>query len=162
MLNRIYRAFMIDKTLFRNLADDPSYTGEAIAIAVLSALIGAFSALWRSPNPAQGMLVSFTVNVLLSWVLVAVIVYLVGTYVFKGRSGIVEMLRVLAYAGVWRFAAIIPCMGWLIALIGGMIATVVAVRELMEFDTTKAVITSVLGWVVYLVVQAILAGTLFG
>ena len=45
----------------------------------------------------------------------------------------------------------ISCLGWLAALIGALLALVagvIAVRESMEFDTGKAVLTVAIAWVI--------------
>jgi hypothetical protein len=54
----------------------------------------------------------------------------------------------------------IPCAGALISLVGLVLtvaAGVIAIRESMEFDTTNAVVTAILGFGVYIVASLILA-----
>jgi hypothetical protein len=105
-------------------------------------------------------------GILLGWILWAVLTYFVGTMLFQGRTDISEMMRVLGFASAPRLLgifAIIPCLGWLAALIGwilSLIAGVIAVREAMEFDTGKAIITVVISWVITLVISLIVGGIL--
>ena len=76
------------------------------------------------------------------------------------------MMRVLGYANapnLLGFFGFIPCVGWLIALIGwilSVIAGVIAVREAMEFDTTKAIITVVVSWVIQFILVLIIGAIL--
>jgi hypothetical protein len=56
---------------------------------------------------------------------------------------------------------IIPCLGWIAALVGwvlSLIAGVIAIREAMEFDTVKAVITVLIAWVISFGIQWIIGG----
>ena len=60
--------------------------------------------------------------------------------------------------------AFIPCVGWIIALAGwllSLIAGFIAVREAMEFDTGKAILTVLIGWVIsFAITMAV--GLVFG
>ena len=75
-------------------------------------------------------------------------------FLFKGKTDIPEMMRVLGYANAPNLLGvfgIIPCLGWIAALVGAvlsLIAGVIAVREAMEFDTIKAIITVAIAWIV--------------
>jgi hypothetical protein len=58
----------------------------------------------------------------------------------------------------------IPCVGWVFGLGGAiwaLVAGVIAVREALDFDTTKAILTVIIGWVVILVITTIV-GTVLG
>jgi len=86
---------------------------------------------------------------------------------FHGTADYGELLRTIGYAyspNVLGFFSFIPILGWLIALVGSiwaLVAGVIAVRQALDFDTTKAVLTVVIGWVVMMIVAAIIAG-IFG
>jgi hypothetical protein len=102
-------------------------------------------------------------GILIGWIGWAILTYFVGTLLFQGRADIPEMMRVLGYANAPNLLGLfgfIPCLGWLIALAGGilsLIAGVIAIREAMEFDTGKAVITVVISWVIAFVISLIIA-----
>lgn len=155
MLNRVIRAFRLDRTLFRMVADDSQYTQEAVILAVVTSLIGALGALFGN-NPLVNFIVQFLNQLLFSWVVWALVAYFVGKTFFKGRSAPMEMMRVLAYAGVWRLLTVIPCIGWIAAMVGGIVAGVIAIRESMEFDTTSAVITAVIGFALYIIASIVI------
>jgi hypothetical protein len=76
------------------------------------------------------------------------------------------MMRVLAYANAPRLLGVfsfVPCIGWILSIAGwviSVIAGVIAIRESMEFDTGKAIVTSVIGLLLYIIV-AISLGLLF-
>jgi hypothetical protein len=155
MLDRIIRAFKLDKTLYRQVADDAAFTQEAVILAVVVSLIASASAFFGS-DPIRNFIFQLLNNLLFGWVLWALVAYFVGSTFFKGRSAPMEMLRTLAYAGVFRVLGLIPCVGWVAALVGGIVAGVIAIRESMEFDTTSAVITAVIGFVLYIIASIVL------
>ncbi len=165
MIDRIIRALRLDRTLYREVADNPAYMNEAIMIAVIVSVLAAVGQL------GGGFLafISQTFNgILLGWALWAVVAYFVGANFFGGRSNIPEMMRTLAYANLPRVLGLlgfIPCIGPVLALAGWVwsaVAGVIAIRELMEFDTTKAIITAVIGLAAFLVVSIVITFVMAG
>jgi hypothetical protein len=62
------------------------------------------------------------------------------------------------------FFGFIPCIGPLISLAGwvwSLAAMVVAIREGLDVDTGKAIVTAIIGWVVVVVLN-IVVGMIFG
>lgn len=168
MFDRIVRAIKLDRTLYREVADDPAYMNEAVTIVVLVSLISSLGVLVGAGRSGPIAYVLQVLNSLLfGWVLWAVVAYFVGANFFGGRSSIPEMLRTLGYANAPRIVGLlgfIPCVGWLFSVAGWVLsiaAGVVAIRESMEFDTTKAVITAVIGLLVYIIVS-IVVGLVWG
>jgi hypothetical protein len=161
MQDRLIRAVRLDKTLFRMVADSPEYNQEATIIAVVVSVVAALGAL-GGPKPILNFFLQLASNLLLGWVLWALVAYAIGTNLFHGKSEPMEMMRTLAYAGIPRLLsvlAIIPCIGWIGSLAGGIlsiIAGVIAIRESMEFDTTSAVITAIVGFILYIAASAVL------
>jgi hypothetical protein len=160
MIDRIIRAIRLDPTLYREVADDEQYTNEAFMIVLAVALFGAvgtaISAAMADGQPVLAFLSSLFSTILLGWLLWAVIAYYVGA-ALEGKSSIMEMARTLGYANAPRLLGVfvfIPCIGLLIAIAGWLLsltAGVIAIRESMEFDTTKAAVTAILGLVVFIV-----------
>lgn len=159
MLERIIRVFKLDSSVFREIAEDKSAMTQAAIIVVVVSLISAVAmalsaVLTETGNAIGAFFLTFLSGVLLSWILWAVLTYAVGVFVFKGKTDVPEMMRVLGYANapnLLGILAIIPCVGWLAALAGGilsLIAGIIAIREAMEFDTLKAVITAVIAWII--------------
>jgi hypothetical protein len=162
MLDRIIRAIKLDPTLYREVADDEKYTNEGVLIVVLVALISSLGVLFASQTSFLSYILQVFNSLLFGWLLWGVVAYFVGSSLFAGRSNIPEMLRTLAYANAPRFLGVlgfIPCLGWIFTVAGwllGLIAGVIAIRESMEFDTGKAVITAVLGLLVYLIASVVI------
>jgi hypothetical protein len=165
MFDRVMRAIRLDATLFREVADNDQYTNEAFIIVLIVSLFSAAgAAIGAAMADGQPLLMFFTnlfSTILLGWLLWAVIAYFVGT-ALEGKSSVVEMARTLGYAnapGLLGVFSFIPCVGWLVALAGVLLslaAGVIAIRESMEFDTTKAIVTAVLGFIIYIVVRIVI------
>ena len=160
MIDRIVRAIRLDWTVFGEIAKDRDALKEA---AIIVAIVTFLSAV--GTGLAAGSLSAFAgawiAGILIGWIGWAIVTYFVGTAVFKGETDIPEMLRVLGYAsapnllGLLRF---IPCVGWAFPLIGGLLALVagiIAIREAMDFDTSNAIVTVIIGWIIVMMVQGV-------
>lgn len=157
MLDRILRSMRLDATVFKEVAADARFNGEAVIIAVLVAILAALgqglSALGGG-RPLVAFLLELASTLLLGWLLWAVIAYVVGR-MLGGAGTLSGMTRALAFAGAPRFLLLlgfIPCVGWLFRLAAWilmLVAGIIALRETMGFDTLKALVTAVLGLAVY-------------
>ena len=167
MIDRIMRVFRLDASVFKEIAEDKAAMMEAAIIVVVVHFVAAVgagigAAISDVGSPIGAFLVTWIAGVLLSWLLWAVLTYFVGTSVFQGKTDIPEMMRVLGYANapaLLGIFAIIPCLGWIAALVGGILALIagfIAVREAMEFDTTKAILTVVIAWLISFGVRMVL------
>ena len=96
----------------------------------------------------------------------AYITYFVGTNLFGGTADVGELLRTLGYASgprVLGVLAFIPCLGPLAGLVGAiwaLVTGVVAVRQALDFDTGKAILTVIIGWVIVFVITLVVAAVL--
>jgi hypothetical protein len=167
VIDRILRAVRLDWTVFREIAEDQEAMSQAAIIVVVTTFLSALGAGFAAQGFFGAFISSWLTSIIIGWIGWAVLTYLVGTYLFQGRSDIPEMMRVLGYAmapnllGFFRF---IPCAGWIIALIGGILAFIagfIAIREAMEFDTGKAIITVLISWVISFAIT-FAVGLLFG
>ena len=163
MVDRIVRAIRLDWTVFREIAQDRSAMKEAAIIVVVVSLLSSIGGGIASGNFILSFLVNWIVAILVGWIGWAILTYFVGSLLFKGKSDIAEMMRVLGYASAPKLLGLfgfIPCVGWLIALAGwvlSLIAGFIAVREAMEFDTVDAIVTIVISWVIALVISLIIS-----
>jgi hypothetical protein len=153
------RAIRLDSTVYREIAEDQNAMSEAAIIVIIVAVLSAFGRAIGSGSFFLSLIVTLLTAILVNWILWAVLTYFVGTVLFKGKTDIPEMMRVLGYAnapnllGVFGF---IPCVGWIIALLGALLSFVagfMAVREAMEFDTGSAIVTVVISWVISIVIS---------
>ena len=154
MFNRILRAVRLDPTVYREVAEDEGAMSQAAIIVIVVTLLSAIGSSIAADSFILSTLVSWITAIVIGWIGWAVLTYFIGTYVFKGRSSIAEMMRVLGFASAPRLLGIfgvIPCLGLIAALIGAVlsfIAGFIAVREAMEFDTGNAILTVLISWVI--------------
>jgi hypothetical protein len=172
MINRMIRAAMLDIAFYEEAEADTSLTQEALMVVILVSIVGGIGSFLGGIIGGDigaaiiGLIVAVVLGVI-NYYIWAYITYFVGTNLFEGTADPGELLRTLGYASSPRVLGIlgfIPCVGWLIALIGGiwaLVAGVVAVRQALDFDTTKAVITVIIGWAIILIITLVI-GTVLG
>jgi len=172
MINRVTRAAMLDVNLYEEVEADTSLNQEALIVVILVSIAGGIGSFLATVfqgeiGPAVvSLLVTIALGVV-NYYIWAYITYFVGTRLFEGTADAGELLRTLGYASGPRVLALlgfIPCLGGLAALAGAiwaLIAGVIAVRQALDFDTTKAVLTVIIGWVIVLAISLVV-GLVFG
>ena len=171
MVNRMIRAAMLDVEFYREAEADTSLTQEALMVVILVALAGSIGSfiggvISRGFGSALLALIVALVMGVVTYYIWAYVAYFVGTQLFGAAVDPGEMLRVLGYASAPRVLSIlsfIPCIGWLIALAGGiwaLIAGFIGAREALDLDTTKTLITVAIGWVIMLIITAAISAVL--
>lgn len=165
-MERLIGVFKLDKSVFENVEHDESALSQAAvvitAIAILSTIGTLINNLVFSDN-AQGFmaLVSSFLMAYIGWGLWSAAVWIVGTKMFGGQADLPEMLRVIGFAYAPMLLQIIPCIGIVAGLLWTLAAGFVAVREGLDLDNTKAFLTIVVGFFVYLIGAAVV-GMIFG
>ena len=167
MIDRMKRAAMLDVKLYQEVEEDASLNQEALIVVVLASLAGAIGAFIGGIIGAGigkallGAVASVVLGVL-SYYVWAYVTYFVGTNLFKGTADVGELLRTLGYAHTPRLLSVlsfIPCVGPIVSAAGAilsLVAAVIAVREALDFDTGKAAVTCIIGWVLILIINVVL------
>lgn len=174
IFNRMIRASRLDVAFYNEVEGNPSLNQEALIVVIITALasgIGSLLSGFISPDLSIGAaLIGMIVGIIMGvigYYIWAYLTYWIGTSLFSGTADVGELLRTLGYATAPRALGIvsfIPCVGPLIALVGAiwsLVAGVIAVREALDFDTGKAVLTVVIGWLVVFIITALI-GTVIG
>ena len=173
MFNRVVRAAMLDVNLYEEVEADTSLTQEALMVVILVSVasgIGSFLAGLIGEGGIGAALIGLIFGMVmgvLGYYIWAYITYFVGTNLFGGTADVGELLRTLGYASgprVLGVLAFIPCLGGLAGLGGAiwaLVTGVIAVRQALDFDTTKAILTVIIGWVIVLIISVVL-GTVLG
>ncbi len=104
--------------------------------------------------------ISPIISTFVGWLLWSVVLYFVGTSFFGGQADIGEMLRVVGFAYAPMALGIIPCIGTVIGLIWTLVALVIAVRQGLDIDTTKAVIVGAIGFVLVVTLNWLVSSVL--
>jgi len=168
IVDRVIRAAKLEVELYEEVEADETLTSQAIAVVVIAAIAGgiggAIGAIMRGSIGGFFLALIITpIIAVIGYFIWAALTYLIGTRLFQGTADYGEMLRALGYSygpQVLGLLSFIPCVGALFSLAGwiwSLVAGVVAIRQALDFDTGKAVITCVIGWVVMLILYAILS-----
>lgn len=158
MIDRIIRAIRLDRKLFREVAADEGYLSEAVIIVVAVAVLSGAGAAVTANQAVLAFFIEMMNSLVLGWLLWSALAYLIGSRL-GGRSSVLEMARTLGFASAPRLISLfgfVPCVGWVFLLAGwglGIAAGVIAIRESMEFDTRRALITAGLGLLLYILVR---------
>ncbi len=172
MIANVRRAMSLDRSFYREVANDERYNQEALMVVVVAAVltgIGGFLGGILTGN-FLGALVGLVVGVILAvagYYIWSYVVQFVGKAMFQGQATVPQLLRTLGYAyaptvlGVFSF---IPCFGGLIALVGSIWSLVCgffAVRETHGLSDGKTIVTVVAGWLLVLIITAVVSA-IFG
>ena len=167
---RLVGAARLDARIFEEIEGDTSATGQAMMAVVLSSIatgigtasVGGFGVVALT----LGTLIALT-----SWVVWAVLTYLIGTRLLpepQTRADVAELLRTTGFAsapGLLRMIGVIPGLGWIVYIttsIWMLAAMVIGVRQALDFTTTgRAIAVCAAGWVLSLLI-AFLVGVSFG
>lgn len=164
LLDRMRGAALLDIPTYEDVEHDQNATGQAAVVVGISAVASAIGAYALGPRI---MIVSICMA-FVGWLIWAGVTYIVGTRVFKGTATWGELLRTLGFAqapGVLHVLGIIPFLGvlitWIVA-IWTIVTGVVAIRQALDLDTGKAVITAILSWLAIVFVTFLLGILGFG
>lgn len=158
LISRVMRVVRFDASVYREVAADAGALPQALmlvaAAAVLSGLGNFGQIVTQSIGTVLVLVVVGIIGSLIGFALYAGVASLVAQFAFQGKTNFQEMARTLGFAYLWNGVGllnIIPCVGGVFAFVGmlaSIAAGVIALRESAEFDTTKAIITTLVAGVV--------------
>jgi hypothetical protein len=153
-------AAMLDVATYEEVEHNADLTTQAAIVVLIAAVargIGGF-------NQGENGIIVGVVAALFSWLVWAGITYLIGDKLLKGTATWGELLRTLGYAqapAVLLILGIVPVLGGIVGAIVGiwlLVTGIVAIRQALDFDTGKAILTAFLGWLVAVAIPAIVIG----
>lgn len=153
MVDRIIGVLRLDVGTYEAIEHDQNALSEAAIIVAVVALLSGVGSGIGSDNFIVGFL-STLLWAFIGWFIWAAVTYWVGTSLFEGKADLGEMLRVLGYAqapGILRLFTFIPCIGWIIGIfawIWSLVTAFMAVRQGLDVDNSKALLTVLVGWFV--------------
>ncbi len=159
LLDRAIGAAMLQVPVYEEVEADTEATAQA---AIVVGVVAVASALGHWRLGPMG-LVSSILGAYVGWAVWSAVTYYVGTWL-GGKATWGEMLRTIGFAqapGALLIIGIIPFLGGLVRFavaIWMLVAGIVAIRQALDFDnqTGKAVLTAVIGLVLYIVAGAII------
>ena len=166
MLDRIMGVLRLDVNTYEEIEHDPDALTEAAIVVAVVALLSGLGLAFAADN----FIVGFLTTVLwafIGWFIWAAVTYWVGTSLFEGQADLGEMLRVIGYAqapGILRVLTFIPCLGWIIGIVAwiwSLATAFIAIRQGLDVDNTKALLTVLIGWFVVFL-GSLIIGFFFG
>lgn len=151
LVERMMGAARLDADTFEAVEHDPGATGQAAAVV---ALVAVAQAIGASGTGAFGAM-SAAGAALIGWLVWAGITYIIGTRVFGGVATWGELMRTLGFAqapGVLWILGFLPIIGWFLDLLLPVwiaIAGFIAIRQALDLDNGKALLTVIVGWFIY-------------
>lgn len=167
--NRLVRAMKLDSSLYEEVEADRTAGGQAAAVVIMASIAGGIGA--EGLAGIQGIFF-VSLGALGGWLIWAFTTYIVGTRLLAEpgtRSSPGELLRTLGFAhspGLLNIFGVIPLLGGLVRLavaVWLLIAWVVAVRQALDYTSTmRAVGVCVVGWILNMLLLAVVFGLLGG
>ena len=168
------RAAKLDVSLYEEVEKDATATNQAVLVVVIASVCsGIGSALGNMSSGMGGILGGLVVGVvtaLVGWLIWSFITYFIGTKLFKGpqtEATYGQLLRCIGFSDsplVLAILSFIPLLGGIISFVASiwaLVAMVIAVRQALDFSTGRAVATCIVGFVVLIVISAVV-GVLTG
>jgi hypothetical protein len=151
MFDRIVGVFRLDKNVFESIEHDLNATSQAALVVLLVALLNGLSNIFTSRQNFFGGFITSVIWAFVGWILWAAITYFVGTRFFGGQADLSEMLRVTGFAQAPLMLGIIPCIGGIVGALWALAAMFIAVRQGLDIDDSKTLITVLIGFAVYVI-----------
>lgn len=158
---RMIGAARLDPATYEAVEHDHGATPQAALVVVIAAVAAAVGIRTHGDEA----IVREVLRALLQWLAWSGVTYCVGTRIFRGTATFGELLRTIGFAqapGILLALGGIPYVGGLVRAVVGLwtlVAVVIAIRQALDIDTPRAVVTMVLGLVVVVAI-AIAAGLL--
>ena len=161
IVSRMIRAARLDPSLYEEVEHDRDATQQAAFVVVgtsLAAGIGGGIAV----GPVG--LIFFTVASLVGWALFAWLTYFIGTRWLAGpetEADWGELARALGFASAPKalmIFGVVPALAGLLGLVVSiwmLVATVIAIRQALDFSTGRAIATAIIGSIAYGILMAI-------
>jgi hypothetical protein len=152
---RMQGAARLDIATYEEVEADKAATGQAAAVVAMTAVAQAIGA-WGSGGAS---ILGAAAAALVGWLLWAGVTYLIGDKLFRGTATWGELLRTLGFAqspNVLAVFAILPLVGWLVdalLFVWVLVAGIIAIRQALDFGTGRAILTALIGGLIFGVLQ---------
>ena len=170
---RMIGAAKLEVRAYEEVEADTTATGQAMTVVILSSVaagIGGGGIVGLGPAGLTGFLVG-SVAGLIRWVAWVLLTYFIGTRLLpepRTRAALPELLRTAGFAqspGVLLVVGVVPGFTpFILAIVTvwWLMGMVIAVGQALDYtSTTRAVAVCVVGWVLSIVIIAVI-GSLFG
>jgi len=165
--DRMIRAAKLDTSLYEEVEADRGSLRQATTVVILASLAAGFGSVARG---GVGGFLFGTIAALAGWYVWAFLTYWIGTRFLpepQTQADYGELLRTIGFSsapGVIRVLGVIPGLTgpvFLVASIWMLVAMVIAVRQALDYTgTLRAVGVCLIGWIVQVLILAVLLALL--
>jgi hypothetical protein len=158
-VERVVGAARLDVRAYEEIEADTTATPQAMGVVVLAALA---SGVGAATLGSTGVFATVAWSVI-GWVVWAALIWFIGAQLLpesQTRADIGQLLRTIGFAAAPALLLVLrllPLVGGFVALVvwlWQLAATVVAVRQALDYRSTgRAILVCLIGWVVYVVVS---------
>lgn len=158
LIERMLGAARLDIDTYEEVEHDTTATSQAATVVAIVAVAAAIG----ESGSGSGGLIAGLIGAFAGWLIWSGVTYLIGTRLFEGKATWGELLRTLGFAqspGVLYVLGIVPLLGGLVRFavwIWLLVAGIIAIRQALDVDTRKAILTALIGWAGYVVFAIIL------
>ena len=158
----------LDVSLYEEVEKDEGAVNQAVTVVIVSSICAGIGSLIRSLfGGGTGIVligaIVWMIVTLVGWFIWSFIIYIVGTRITKGQetqADYGELLCTIGFSsspGVFNILSFIPFVPFAVG-IWQLVAMVVAVRQALDFSTTKAIMTCIIGWIVNTILGILIGG----
>lgn len=167
MIDKMIRAARLDASLYEEVEKDTNATSQALQVVLIVAIATGIGGLLSSLMTPRGLgggivaLIAGIIGAVVFWAVWSFLVYWIGTKFFGGTATFGEVLRCVGFAdspGVLSILSFVPILGGLVSFIVFIwliLTGVVAVRQALDVDTTKAVIVAIIAGIIGVIAMGI-------
>lgn len=157
MVDRMIGAAMLDVATYEEVEHDQTATGQAAGVVALAAVARAVGAL----GDGAGVMIFGLVGAFVGWLIWSGVTYVIGDALFDAEATWGEVLRAVGFAQAPALLAVvgfIPLLGGLVELavaIWVLVAGFIGLRQALDIDNVKTLVTVVLGWIAMMIVMVV-------
>lgn len=157
MVDRMIGAAMLDVATYEEVEHDQTATGQAAGVVALAAVARAVGAL----GDGAGVMIFGLVGAFVGWLIWSGVTYVIGDALFDAEATWGEVLRAVGFAQAPALLAVvgfIPLLGGLVELavaIWVLVAGFIGLRQALDIDNAKTLVTVVLGWIAMMIVMVV-------
>lgn len=159
--DRLIGAARLDRSVYEEVERDTTATSQAAIVVVAAVIASGLGALFTD----FGTVVAVVLTSLVSWIITAAFIYLVGTRIIPSdrvEADLGQVVRTLGFAfapNLLLILGFIPVVGLLVALVVAVwtiVTRIVAIQSALEASVGRAIAIAVIAAVLSAIVQSIL------
>jgi len=163
LVQRVIGVLKLDVNTYNEIESDENAMSEAAIVVAIVAIVGGLIGGGITAAMGGSFLGAFLQQLLsafIGWVVWAAATYFVGTSLFGGQATLSKMMRVLGYAQAPGILGVIPVCGAFVGWLWTLACTFIAIREGLELDSGKAILTAIVAFIAVVVVSFIIGAIL--